>query len=113
MATAKKAGSPVNTKKLEPAAPEATGTTARKRKRLAKAFTRPLDKSLKNAHLVREKFAMPGDEYERLLDLKKHLADQGLPVKKSELVRAGIVLLAALNDDELMALLAGSIAPEA
>lgn len=49
---------------------------------------------------------MPEDEHERLLDLKKRLTDQGLTIKKSELVRAGLMLLAALDDDDLKGIVA-------
>ena len=106
-ATGTKAARPavVRSTKLVPASPESTGNTAKKRKRLAKAFPRPLDKQLRKQQTVREKFALPASEYEQLLDLKARLAERGSPVKKSELVRAGLMLLAALDDDELTAVL--------
>ena len=106
--TSAKATSPGETqgKKLVPVAPE-RANVAKKRKRLAKAFPRPLDKQLrKQQQSVREKFAIPAPEYEQLLDLKARLTEQGMPVKKSELVRAGLMLLAALDDDALKAMLA-------
>lgn len=110
MTTVKKAGTPVLTKsspkKLMPAAPESHAAQPKKRKRLAKVFKRPLDKTLRSVQLVREKFSMPEDEHERLLDLKKRLSDQGLTIKKSELVRAGLMLLAALDDDDLKGIVA-------
>ena len=84
-----------------PMAPEAGGGVAKKRKRLAKVFKRPLDKTLRNVSLVREKFSLPEGEYEQLLALKQHLSDLGLPVKKSELVRAGLLLLVVLDEIEL------------
>lgn len=86
-----------------PAAPEAA---AKNRKRLAKAFPRPLDKKLKEVGRVREKFSLPADEYAQLAALKERLAAQGVAVKKSELLRAGLMLLAALEDGELSAALA-------
>lgn len=85
--------------------PETASTPAKKRKRLAKVFKRPLDKTLRNVQPVREKFSMPEVEYVQLLELKQRLSDQGLPVKKSELVRAGLVLLSSLGDDELKGML--------
>lgn len=102
-----KATSPGETqgKKLVPAAPE-RANIAKKRKRLAKAFPRPLDKQLRKQQTVREKFAMPAPEYEQLLDLKARLTEQGTPVKKSELVRAGLMLLAALDEEALKSMLA-------
>jgi len=84
-----------------PMAPEAGGGAAKKRKRLAKVFKRPLDKTLRNVSLVREKFSLPEGEYEQLLEMKQRLSDLGLPVKKSELVRAGLLLLVGLDEIEL------------
>ena len=49
---------------------------------------------------------MLADEQAQLVELKQRLAAQGTPVKKSELLRAGLQLLAALDDDELQAALA-------
>ena len=51
----------------EPMAPEVGGGAAKKRKRLAKVFKRPLDKTLRNVQQVREKFSMPEDEHRQLL----------------------------------------------
>jgi hypothetical protein len=89
--------------KLVPAAPEAL---AKNRKRLAKAFPRPLDKKLKESERVREKFSLPADEYAQLAALKQRLAAQGVAVKKSELLRTGLLLLAELDDGELTVALA-------
>ena len=106
MATVKKTLSPVAknnaSSKLVPAAPE---PLAKNRKRLAKAFPRPLDKKLKEVERVREKFTLLADEYAQLAVLKQRLAVQGVSVKKSELLRAGLSLLAALDDSELQAAL--------
>ena len=107
MATVKKAASPAPKKipsgKLVPAAPE---RLAKKRKRLAKAFPRPLDKKLRDAERVREKFSLLADEYAQLVALKQRLAAQGVSVKKGELLRAGLLLLTTLDDGELQAALA-------
>lgn len=83
---------------------------AKKRKRLAKAFPRPLDKKLKEVEQVREKFTLLADESAQLVALKQRLAVQGVSVKKSELLRAGLLLVAALDDSELQAALAGACA---
>lgn len=53
--------------------------------------------------LVRDSYAMPEAEYARIAELKKRLAELGSEIKKSELLRAGIAVLAALNDAELKA----------
>ena len=104
------------------AAPMAVHTASAKpaqpRKRLAKAFKRPLDKIVmqtqvadekpgkKNVATVRDGFTFPETEHEKFVALKKNLADRGIAVTKSQLVRAGIILLSALSDDELAALVA-------
>jgi len=59
----------------------------------------------KKVKLVRDSYAMPDNEYAQIGGLKKRLAALGNEVKKSELLRAGIAALAALNDAELKALM--------
>lgn len=88
-------------KTMLPATPEANAAIPKKRKRLAKAFKRPLDKTLRSVQLVRGKYSLPEDEYERMVELKQRLSQQGLTVKKCDLVRAGLILLAALDDADL------------
>ena len=56
----------------------------------------------KKQKLVRDSFAMPEGEYELIGELKKRLAGE---YKKSELLRAGVIVLAALNDTELKAVM--------
>lgn len=53
--------------------------------------------------LVRDSFTMPESEYAQLAALKKRLQAGGVAVKKSELLRAGVALLAALKDADLAA----------
>ena len=91
----------VTDKGQAPIAPEVVGGAAKKRKRLAKVFKRPLDKTLRNVAQVREKFSMPESEFKQLLEMKQRLSDLGLPVKKSELVRAGLLRLVDLDEREL------------
>lgn len=54
---------------------------------------------------MRDSYAMPEAEHARIGELKKRLAALGREVKKSELLRGGIALLAALNDAELKAVM--------
>ena len=98
---ASKVAAKVAAKGQSPMAPEVVGGAAKKRKRLAKVFKRPLDKTLRNVLLVREKFSLPEGEFDQLLEMKQQLSDLGLPVKKSELVRAGLLLLVGLDEVEL------------
>lgn len=91
------------TKKITPAAPESKAPTSTGRKRLSKAFARPLDKKSAKVKLVRDRFTIPETEYEQLVDLKKRLSALGFSIKKSELVRAGLLLLTAMDDAKLKA----------
>jgi type IV secretory pathway VirB10-like protein len=60
----------------------------------------------KKIKLVRDSYAMPEAEYAKIAELKKRMAALGSEAKKSELLRGGIALLAALNDAELKAVMA-------
>jgi hypothetical protein len=53
--------------------------------------------------LVRDSFTMPKGEYELLDALKARLLGLSMSVKKSELLRAGVVALATMPDAELRA----------
>ena len=55
--------------------------------------------------LVRDSFAMPAGEYAQIAVLKKRLGVLGTTAKKSELLRAGFLLLTALGDAELQAVM--------
>lgn len=56
--------------------------------------------------MERDSFTMPRDEYAQISTLKKRLEGLGQPVKKSELLRAGLKLLAGMDDAALQASLA-------
>lgn len=56
----------------------------------------------KKHKLVRDSFAMPEGEYAVIGELKKRLAGE---YKKSELLRAGVAVLSALNEAELKAVM--------
>ena len=60
----------------------------------------------KKPKLVRDSYAMPEAEYAKIGELKKRLAALGADVKKSELLRGGIAMMAALSDVELKAVMA-------
>mgnify|MGYP000665672578 CR=1 FL=1 len=59
----------------------------------------------KKVKLVRDSYAMPEAEYAQINVLKKRLSALKQEVKKSELLRAGIAVLTALNDEELAAVM--------
>lgn len=52
----------------------------------------------KKAKLVRDSFTMPAAEYELLAAMKKRCNAKGLPAKKSQILRAAIIALAAQSD---------------
>ena len=56
--------------------------------------------------LVRDSYAMPESEYAQIGALKKRLAALGNEVKKSELLRGGIVALVTLDDAALKEMMA-------
>jgi hypothetical protein len=55
--------------------------------------------------LVRDSFTIPAAEYEQIAALKQRGIALGRPVKKSELLRAGLKALAAMADKPLLAAL--------
>jgi len=60
----------------------------------------------KKVKLVRDSYAMPENEYAQIGELKKRLVTMSVDVKKSELLRAGVAVMAALNDAELKRVMA-------
>lgn len=61
---------------------------------------------VKKHKLVRDSYAMPEAEYAKIGELKKRLAALGADAKKSELLRGGVAVLAAMSDAELKAVMA-------
>jgi len=61
---------------------------------------------VKKPKLVRDSYAMPEAEYAKIGELKKRLAALGADAKKSELLRGGVAVLAAMSDAELKAVMA-------
>ena len=90
-------------KKAKPAAPVAKATP--KAAPAAEAAVKPA-----KAHkpkLVRDSFTMPKDEYQVLDALKRRALGLEKHVRKSELLRAGIQALAAMNDRAFLKALGG------
>jgi hypothetical protein len=61
---------------------------------------------IKKAKMVRDSFTMPKAEFAILDVLKSRAADLKVPTKKTELIRAGIKALAAMNDTAFLAAIA-------
>lgn len=64
----------------------------------------PVDKAKKDrkAKLIRDSFKFPELEYRAFDALKSRCLAKGYVAKKSELVRAGLLALAAMTDEELL-----------
>lgn len=56
--------------------------------------------------MERDSFTMPKAEYAQIYILKDKLVKLGQPAKKSELLRAGLMLLSAMDDEKLKATMA-------
>jgi hypothetical protein len=54
----------------------------------------------KKNKLRRDSYSIPESEHKQLAVLKKRCTDQGRPIKKSYLLRAGIAALTRMNDNE-------------
>jgi hypothetical protein len=66
-----------------------------------------VDSHRPKAKLVRDSFTIPKSEYSVLEGLKVRAANLTRPVKKSELLRAGIAVLSAMSDKAFLAALDG------
>ena len=95
---------PVAAKPVAKAKPVASS----KPKKVAKKSVKKEPKKDKpeKVKMERDSFTMPKDEYAQLTLLKARLNSMGQPAKKSELLRAGIKLLAAMSDNTLKTTLA-------
>lgn len=58
------------------------------------------------AKVVRDSFTMPQNEYQKIAEIKETCLKAGLPVKKSEVLRAGLKALADLKTTQLRRALA-------
>jgi len=90
-----------------PQAPKAKPVKATKAKpvKVEKPVKAEKPAKVRKPKLVRDSYAMPEAEYAQIAVLKKRMSGLGGEVKKSELLRAGVAVLAALNDAELQAVM--------
>lgn len=51
--------------------------------------------------VVRDSFTMPSEEYEQIAALKKRVLMRGVSATKSEVLRAGLAVLNAMDDKQL------------
>jgi len=102
-------------KQAKPATPPSRQAVAAKNKAAVKVTAPAASKApapapvevvkLKKSQLVRDSFTIPKEEYVAIDQLKLRSAKLGHPIKKSELMRAGLKALAGLTDLQLKALL--------
>lgn len=87
-------------KKLPPVKSPIKKTTTKRPLSQAPAIPKLADKSVKakKPKLVRDSFTIPKTEFAVLEELKQRAAKLARPIKKSELIRAGIKALAALSN---------------
>jgi hypothetical protein len=78
-------------------------STTKPIKRAASATTgKPAKKGKKDKiKVIRDSFTMPQNDYARIAELKEACLDAGLHVKKSELLRAGLIALGKLRTVQL------------
>ena len=100
-----KAEKPVKPEKVAKAAKVEKPAKPAKEAKVAKPAKAEKPPKQRKPKLVRDSYAMPEAEYALIAELKKRLAALGSEVKKSELLRGGIAVLAALNDAELKAVM--------
>jgi hypothetical protein len=104
---------PTAKKTVKPAAPRKTAAkapAAAPRKAIATllkdADVSKADKA-KKPKLVRDSFTIPKDEFAVLDALKLRAAKLGRPTKKSEVLRAGVMALAAMGDAAFLSCVTG------
>ena len=110
MATARKTAAKTPARKAAPARKPAKKTAAAPAAKAAPPAKPPkADKAdkAKKPKLVRDSFTIPKNEVAVLDDLKLRAARLGRPAKKSEVLRAGIMALAAMGDAAFLATVTG------
>jgi len=102
----KKAASTPNVSADLAAAPDGGASHSKKAKKLSNGEAPRVDKLPKKLKVVRDSFTMPAFDYGKLAELKRRCLADGVEVKKSELLRAGLLALEALSDKKLLAVVA-------
>lgn len=95
----KPAAKPASTSASKSASKSATKPAATRQPKAAPAKA----EKPKKPKLVRDSFTMPEGEYALLAKIKKNCVAAGVEVKKSELLRIGVSLLAGMDPKKLQA----------
>lgn len=93
----------VNTAKVRRAATKAKTPKATPVEEPPPRVARHRREHIKREKVVRDTFTMPRADYEKIAVLKQRCLDAGVAVKKSELVRAGLLLLESEPTKRLLA----------
>ena len=74
---------------------------------LARKSAAKTEESQSTEKVIRDSFTMPLSDRELIKTIKKRCMKAGIDTNKSEILRAGLAALDAMNDKELMALFEG------
>ena len=86
---------PVSTVARKPAVKKPAAASVAKEVKAPKAEKKPKLK------VVRDSFTMPQSEYQKIAELKEICLKDGLQVKKSEVLRAGLKALCAMDAEQI------------
>ena len=104
--TPRKAATPTAARKPTAPAKTSAAPAVKAAEKVAAPATASKVKAAKKPKLVRDSFTMPKDEYQAIDSLKQRATRLHRSAKKSELLRAGIMALAAMGDQKFVAILA-------
>jgi len=96
----------MTTKKTAAATVKPTAKKTLAEKAPAKTAVKKPEKKRKDK-AVRDSFTMPQSEYRKIAEIKETCLKAGLPVKKNEVLRAGLKVLGGMNAAQLKRALAG------
>ncbi len=101
--TVKTPTKPRATRAAKPLAEPAAAPEQAKAAEMTKAAKPSKPAKIKRAKLVRDSFTIPDAEHALIAGLKKRCLNLGVAAKKSEVLRAGLAVLARLSDAEVAA----------
>ncbi len=93
---AKKAAAP------RPAAPKLSAKAAKAVPSVKAEKPAKPSKPAKKPKVVRDSFTMPQSEYQKIAQIKAVCLKSGMQVKKSEVLRAGVIALCSMSDAQLI-----------
>lgn len=102
----KKAASTAKVSADAAAATDGGASSSKKAKKPGNGAAPQAEKPPKKPKVVRDSFTMPEHDYGKLADLKRKCLAGGVQVKKSELLRAGLLALEALSEKRLLSVVA-------